>query len=489
MDTVTTSNTADSNSSEMHADATPRKKGRLHFLDWLRCLMVMSVVYAHLLRSGGITGGLDQEWIVDRPYHPLGTEAPGSNENVKISGLGVRWLSIARPWAIPALFWVSGGAVACSFKGESLPRISRLLIFTGVGMVFNLVLWLLSPADPACGPGNVGDELCHRKGWVFDFSVVDHSGIVFPIVFQMWYTLALMLFMVIQWPLITALGATSSAVSRLKLGLVQWICSSSLLLLGIFVVGAECPRPFLAAILAVVCEAAFIALALALVSSCNGQDGGEEFLPLKHSPSSRSPPPSSSTRTRALHYALGAVVVCQFGAVPFSESVTSITPGFALYVVTGFSKFFMLGFIMVRPRVGTRKTAPAAHWPDAKPLLSRVWPLAIFVAVICAPSTNWKLAGNLTFPYFTAVMDRVLYVCGGVVVVFILDRCSRQMTCAPLPAWLNYASLILYLSHPVLMTIMIAAGMRSAGAMWMLGTGLIVGGAYVKHALAPRKSR
>eukprot|EP00913_Durusdinium_trenchii_P012159 g11420.t1 len=146
---------------------------RLHELDWLRALMVIMVVYAHISTSG-IRGGVHGKLADDDRIYNMRDP----------STLGVRWISMVRQYCLPLLLFVSGAASACSFR-TSPGNFGKILLYTLMGVSLNAVLWLLGPQDPSCDPGSgYGRAECH--GAVFDFTVCPFSGKIFPIVFQMW---------------------------------------------------------------------------------------------------------------------------------------------------------------------------------------------------------------------------------------------------------------------------------------------------------------
>lgn len=411
------------------------KPARLHFLDWFRVLLVSDVVYAHTLRASGNSGGLDEPWLVDRPHHPL-----SGGEDA--SPLAARWLSVIRPWAMPLLFWVSGAALACSYRKGM--KFGPLLGFGAAGIVCNALLWWLSPRDPACGPS----DACAGRGVLFDFAVVHHGGHVFPYVFQMWYVIALVLMMLINTTLVRYLatpaetrlvdGVGDGTSRDIKPLLLQYGVSALLIVVGVTLNGRDCQSPTAAVAILLLSELCFLGLVALLKQRRRGLS------------------------TRTLHYALVAMAVLQFAVPPFARTIQDVSASFVVFALVGFNMFFRLGFLMTRART------PHALWADAAPTASRLWPVALFGWVLCAPSTNWMLAGNLTYPYFPATLDRVHYVTGAVITIFAIDRASRVVECVAVPGVLNKASLGLYLFHPLLITVLMQVGVTSPAAIWAL---------------------
>merc|ERR1712194_395628 len=186
-----------------------------------------------------------------------------------------------------------------------------------------------------------------------------------------------------------------------------------------------CSRPVLIIALLAACESAFMILApFAAVSHRCGGSLCRLFPP------------------RAIQYCVALIVAVQFGLIPFAESIDSISPAFGLYIFVGFNKFFALGHIMLKAR--------------AEPLLSKAWPLVFVFLVLLSPSSNWVLAGNLTYPYFERWLDRVTYVSFALVVMFVIDRVGHTFSnCIEAPAAVNLTSLAMYLLHPVIITCLV----------------------------------
>eukprot|EP00746_Dinoflagellata_sp_MGD_P049067 gnl/MRDRNA2_/MRDRNA2_22214_c0_seq2.p1 gnl/MRDRNA2_/MRDRNA2_22214_c0~~gnl/MRDRNA2_/MRDRNA2_22214_c0_seq2.p1 ORF type:complete len:223 (+),score=12.20 gnl/MRDRNA2_/MRDRNA2_22214_c0_seq2:82-669(+) len=161
--------------------------------------------------------------------------------------------------------------------------------------------------------------------------------------------------------------------------------------------GESCAEPVLLMTVLALGEAAFLACALLTM-----ENRRPHWLPL-----------------RVVHYCLAVVICLQFGGAPITETMGTVSPSFLLYIIVGFNKFFELGFIMTKARL---TCGSSSH---VQPLLSSCWPCMLILGAIVAPSTNWVMAGNVTYPYFPHVIDRCLYVAGGLVVAFLVDRSGQ----------------------------------------------------------------
>merc|ERR1712176_945771 len=98
---------------------------------------------------------------------------------------------------------------------------------------------------------------------------------------------------------------------------------------------------------------------------------------------------------RALQYVLAVVMLVQFSYTPYAEKVESISSNFILFIFVGFNRFFGMGYIMLHA--------------DAQPVCQRFWPAVVVGFAFIMPSTNFVLAGNLTYPFFPSSTDRILY--------------------------------------------------------------------------------
>ena len=106
------------------SSAPPKTSQRLHFLDWLRILLVGFVVYAHLTFCGAQLGRPSDNGTVDND----------SWTTTDPNRLAVRYNSIVRQWCIPVLFWISGAASALSFGKRFWKGMWKILVLTFAGI-------------------------------------------------------------------------------------------------------------------------------------------------------------------------------------------------------------------------------------------------------------------------------------------------------------------------------------------------------------------
>ena len=429
---------------ELPAATVAEKKKRFHEFDWFRAIMVVLVVYAHISRSG-VPGGVQAQISPDDRIYTDKNPSP----------FAVRWISEVRQYCLPLLFYVSGAASACSFK-HAPGGFGKIAVYTFLGVALNGVLWVMGPQNPECDPGScVTRPEC--KGAVFDFTISPWSGKLFPILFQMWYCVMLVVFMLINWPLFAYLHQKRCGAAIL---VVQLVATTCFVAAFVFLAGEEIENPILVASLKVAGEALFLAIAV-----LTRPEHRPSWLPL-----------------RFIHYVLGLLMFLVFGCAPITPRIDSISAGFILYIFTGFNKSFQLGFIITLSRLPGRE--------EALPIVSIYWPMLVILRTATAPSTSWFAGGNLTYPYYPRLADRALYAAGAVVVMFVVDRAGRHIDCQALPAALANMALLLYLLHPWIMAVLIVATrgtpFEDAGTLWLLS--LVVGWALgLCSTIQPRK--
>jgi len=239
-----------------------------------------------------------------------------------------------------------------------------------------------------------------------------------------------------NWPLFGLLkGVMRSAVVA-----AQWVGMSLLYLLILQGAPAsECPNKMqLWGMLAVI-EGLFLAVAVFTVP-----EKRPAWLPL-----------------RAVHYVLGFLAIVQFGVVPYAKKLDSIDALYFSFILVGFHKTFTLGFLMTHTRCRTDVV------DAAQPIVSRAWPLGVILLVFLCPSTNWVEPTFLTYPFLVRPIDRSTYVAFTFVALFALDRISRDKECARMPDVLQWASLLLYLFHPVFIGVLVSGGIQQAGSVWI----------------------
>lgn len=430
----------ESSEAESLLDAAPAKpaRSRLDFLDWLRFTFVCVVVFAHVCLSGlKGNGGFEQNWVIDD--HTLFNEKSymehmypdPSSMPTGPSPLSMRWISTLRQWALPGLFWVSGAAGACSYRGGMPRGMPRILALSAVGMLSNAVLWYTSPQDSSC---IIDTPECQGRGLLFDFHIASKAGAWFAVVFQMWYTLMLVVFMLLSWPLFSVVHGEAGVCGLCA----HYVVTMSFLGLLIFCpLGDGCPRPALAMAELCLLEAAFVAL-LAIDAPRLGRQRSSDWIPL-----------------RLQHYLMALVCLLQFACVPYADSMKSIGAPYLAFIGCGFLRCYQLGFVMTHARQGPEVDR-------APPLCSQVWPIMLWILNYLLPSTNWQLAGMLTYPYYVNPVDRCFYIGGALMILFFIDRASRGVQAASFPFVLNIMSLVVYLFHPWFITFLLKLGMRDA---------------------------
>lgn len=400
------------------------KAKRLHFLDWLRALGVWGVVYGHLNFCG----------LAEIYDTTVDNHAYGKDPNT----LAVRYASITRPWLVPLLFWISGAASALSFKGEApvfLKGVARIAMLTLVGVCSNGAMWLLGPRDERCSI----NRPCPGKGILFDFTEDPFEGDIEPFFNQMWFTAALILVMLVNWPFCKVVCGRASSVHLL----IPFAITSALYFVLVQFALDDCKSPGSVLIWLVLCEAAFMSVTAMAVSMMSLP----WYIPL-----------------RLLQYICAGIAVVQLGIPELTPLMTGDVSGaYVLFMAVSCNRWFGLGFLMTRPR---RLEADS----DAKPLISQAWPVVLVPAVLFAPSTNWIMAGILTYPYYQHALDRCLYLAGTFTMFFVIDRVSRSVECIPLPRVINISSVVLFVFQITFITFLLHFGLRSIIAIWMLAT-------------------
>jgi len=411
---------------------------RLHFLDWFRTLMIWAVVYGHLCFSG----------LTPSPEVIVDNHAFASANGEKRNSLGVRYMSIVRQWCIPLLFWVAGAASSLSHKDwpKTFTGIAKIALITVIGLLANGFVWAMSPMDTVCSPM----DPCKNKGILFDFTVVPNAGVIFPIVFQMWFTTALIVLVLLNKPLFDALSNRGSKQMVAVQGLVTVI-----LIAGLVKVSDQSNLamwPLLSSI--AICEALFLSASLAARS---------ETLAFQ------------ANRQRFFHYICALAVVFQVSLIELTDYVGEVT---VIYIILMCNKLYALGFIMTYSREAVG------------PCMSRCWPIAFVLSVLVAPSSSWSMSGHMTYPYYDAALDRCLYLGGGLVAIFSVDRVSRDIKCDPQPNWIGNGGLLLYLLHPAMATCLIATGLQTQVGIWFVATCICMALAFAFEALRrPRRTK
>lgn len=303
----------------------------------------------------------------------------------------------------------------------------------------------MSPQDPLCSPM----DPCPDRGILFDFTVVPNGGVVFPIVFQMWFTMALMILVILNKPLFDALSNRGSA----RMVAVQWLLTVILIAALVQVSDPSNLSMWHLLSLIAICEALFLLASLAAASETLG---------------------FQAKRTRLFQYICALAAVFQVSLIELNEYVGEPT---FVYILLMCNKLYALGFVMTLSR-------------DAvEPCISRYWPVAAVLSVLVAPSSSWTMAGHMTYPYYDGALDRCLYLGGALVVIFAWDRISRTTKCEKLPNWASNGGLLLYLLHPAIATCLIAAGVRTEVGIWVLATCMCMAIPYLFASLRPQRTK
>eukprot|EP01065_Artemidia_motanka_P030113 TRINITY_DN36129_c0_g1_i1.p1 TRINITY_DN36129_c0_g1~~TRINITY_DN36129_c0_g1_i1.p1 ORF type:complete len:456 (+),score=96.26 TRINITY_DN36129_c0_g1_i1:41-1369(+) len=360
---------------------------RVHALDWVRGVLIFFVVYAHTAQSiGGLrSGGGDEAHV-----------------------------SVARPWCIPMLFWVSGAAASLSRDGL---RLRPLLMLLAVGLLSNYVLWLAGPMDPDCGPL----EPCTGRGLIFDFTIAPHSGRLFPVLYQMWYVAALILFAAVSRTFEQHFRRSDVSVWSVA---VQW--------------GSSC------AVIALLCAAShqdsrtFATLALGegmfvLLCVCGG--GFDDVA------------------RRLFVYVAAVCAAVQFASPTIRGAEGGdVGAGLVLWFFV-FRQHYVIGMLCWAGGIRTR----------APPVLSAVWPVTALVGVaVLTPPSTYAPGGALAFPYPSSAGDRLWYLFSGFAAAIGCDRMCRSVPCVRMPVFLRSVALATYLFHPWAVSAVCTAGAASS---------------------------
>lgn len=408
---------------------------RLHYLDWLRSVLVWCVVYAHLnfcdlVPMEKIT--LDNHAFPESSVTTVHVGSVWGTEEYRQANpntLGVRYNSVARQWCVPLLFWISGASLALSFRGslrQMCTNVGRLLVVTLIGIVSNGAMWLLGPQDEKCSIRN----RCTGKGILFDFTIDPFNGSFIPFIHQMWFTVALMVLVIMSWPCCRVLCRQGSEMQLL----VSFAVSVLLCVFLIYYAGDACNSPIISTVSLVSCEAIFFGILSMMVPG-------------------RRP---RGVPVRLLHYSATFVTVFQLSVSPITDEATfGLSPAYILFMALCCKKWFEFGFFMAVPSFQDAEPSDSAQ-----PMLSKMWPLMLVICTAFAPSTNWNMAGMLTYPYYAKTADRALYTAGTFTMFFIMDRTGKLAPCIAQPKVIKVATLILYVFQMTLSTIPIHFGMR-----------------------------
>jgi len=179
----------------------------------------------------------------------------------------------------------------------------------------------------------------------------------------------------------------------------------------------------------------------------------------------------SGQTCRVWQYVAVALAVLQFSLADFH--VVTIDGGVILYFQF-FKQFFTMGYLVLSTR------------ERITPVASKVWPLCVLALMVFAPSTNFKLAGMLTYPYFERKLDRTMYMSGAVIIVFMMESLGRGLNSRtePLPDWVRTSALVCYVFHPVAIVAWITMGVTSSASNAFCTAAIFLLMAWIQQRLA-----
>lgn len=206
-------------------DEAPRRSPRLHHLDWLRSCMIFFAVFCHVWQT------------LHFPPQHAADDVVYTSEPTTSAAYYLRWVQLGRLVCIPLLFFVSGAALAlgpysAASSGRGIgPTFLKVGVLTLAGLALNGLIFLAGPRDERCSLEMA--EKLHCKGPLMDFLIAPNAGSLFPILYQFWYTLFLLLFLAEDAPLYRELLSLSTggepSLPRL---LLRWLAASALYVLA-----------------------------------------------------------------------------------------------------------------------------------------------------------------------------------------------------------------------------------------------------------------
>jgi hypothetical protein len=280
------------------------------------------------------------------------------------------------------------------------------------------MIFLIGPQDDKCSfTASQVQEDC--KGLLIDFVVAPHAGTLFLILFQFWFTLFLLAFITEDCVLYACLRNMQTSTSLPLRDLILRFVGLTVFYLGLsFWAGGYTP----------------LRVWSLYVSA---MDSIFTFCLLRGVAASRSRQPSA----RAWQYAAAACAVAQFCIPPFFEDQPTGFDGRIVIYYHLFRQFIALGFTSTLTRT------------KVKPICSRAWPVVVILLLAGCPSTNFFRSGQLTYPWFPFIPDRILYTSGSFVVMFIMDRIGNVFAelglCVQLPNSIGTGTLLAYMFHPL----------------------------------------
>lgn len=332
-----------------------------------------------------------------------------------------RFTSLGRQFTLPVLFYISGASLALS-KAPLKSTLMKIGAITLVGMAQNWVIFALGPKDPSCSFKDREKPAC-QTGIALDFLIAPQAGLIFPIVYQFWYTLMLMLFIAEDFIMYAQLRAAHAAQSLQ----VHYLVLRFLMVAAMYVYFTIGLVEWPDILFIVVCEAVVM---LCLVLSMKA--------------ASKATPAAPSINGRVWQYVALFISAMQF-AIPRLE-VTTIDARVLVYYHF-FRQLMLIGFASML----SRKTTTRAF--------SRIGIWVVSWILCVTASTNWFLGGMLTYPWLPHVLDRVHYLLGSVVITSSLDSVGKLLCHSGVllecPRAASIGGLIMYLFHPPLIVLFI----------------------------------
>jgi len=428
-----------------------RSPPRLHHLEWLRALSIIMTVFFHLARVFVVRMPV---FSIDNTAFPQfldenSTEFSLLNqdtENWRRDDHTWRYQQIGRQFGIPLLFWISGCSLGLSTDRHMIDdSMRKVLLITLVGCFCNSILWGLGPMDSRCGYWDRHSEEC--SGILFDYVVAPGvAGAYYGIVFQFWFTLFLLVFLMESHMILNALRDTFelvrdydtfppqiSARTYVRCAFAVGI-KTCLYVMATFsfygTPGEEPPHKTGAAVVIGLMEIPFVGLLLIAVSATSS-----------HVP---------AIVVRLAQYLAAVVAIFQFCLfqIPPTDrggEEIGVFDGRHFIYFHIFKQMMLLGYVMSLTRART------------SPVLSRAYPVVFLLLALTFPSTNYYRAG-MVYPWYPNLVDRLLFTSGSFLQLFIHDRlgiCFAEARLhAPLYPSLGLGALLAYIFHPPVIALM-----------------------------------
>jgi len=282
--------------------------------------------------------------------------------------------------------------------------------------------------------------------WI-NWVVAPRAGMLFAFMYQFWFTVFILVFLMENGLLIEALWQINDDVENervpdkslyLRCG-ISWALSAVMTLALSF----WSPVSILVPTLIIMGLEALFVILLVLSASM---------------------PKESGSYCRLCQYAAGFVGLLQYGILPLQHEDDMFDGRTCIYFHC-FKQMFLIGFIATIVR------------DKASKILSRIGPMVWVLSVFCTTTTNWHLSGVMTYPYFANLDERLFYNTGTWLRIFMVDRlsqmCAETQSLEALPWYLNIGGLLAYMFHPwVIVLLSFVSGLED----WpFLFVGILIG--------------